>query len=250
MNYNYDPVEIDKLTKGLHAFHLAPGQKGTKLPDDYLADYLDAFIEEAYEHEYAEERHRVPRLEGGDPHMHLARAVYNELLVFAVHNQNLRRAISKFGIKHPKFILDCLNRLGLCRVNSENYTAAHDAQVGGYHPEKVEPLGMESKMMRSMDAAFAATERSMIEHNIRGGHVLSKGPEMVQLVDDTVDPMAELKKAHDARPDAFGRMYVMDQGAVRATVDQDCVIHGSRDLTKSMNLANTFAHCTCPPADD
>lgn len=244
-----DPVEVEKLTKALHEFHISPGQKGTKLPDAYIQDYLDAFIEEAYEHEYEEARHRAPRLEGGDPYMFLARCVYNELLVFAVHNRNLLRAITKFSIRHPKYVLERMVFMGLCRVNTENYTADRDAQVGGYHPEKVEPLAQESPsgFTRSMDSIAERVQREEQEHKIRGGSgVLADGPEMVTLRDDGIDPFAALKKSIDSRPDALGRRFVLDQNEVVATIDTNCIVHGTKDLTKSMNLGNVFAHCTCP----
>lgn len=258
----YDPVAdapggLDRLTKGLHEFHCPPGQRGTKLPDDLIMDYLDAFIEEAYEHEYKEERHRAPSLEGGDPYMKLARAVYNELLVFAVHNPNLRRAIQKFKIRNPLYVLKRMVAQGLCRVNTENYEANRQAQVGGYWPEKVEPLSMESPTQvqygyhksDSMGEAFAATERAMTEHNIKGGHRRAEGPEMVQLQDDDIDPFAALKKSIDAKPDALGRHFVMDQGKVVAQSNHNCPIHGLADLTKSQNLTNIYVQCTCPSAE-
>lgn len=244
----FDPVEVEKLSKGLHEFHISPGQRAPRLPDDYLQDYLDAFIEEAYEHEYGEATHRAPRLEGGDPYMHLARCIYNELLVFAVHNPNLLRAIKKFGIKKPLYILERLNHLGLCRVNTANYEAEHQARIGGYYEERVEPLATQSPMgatTKSMDAAFAAAQKDEYDFKKAGAKALAPGPEMVTLVDDTVDPFAALKKSHDSRPDAFGRKFVLDQGQVVATTDADCPIHGMKDLTKSMNLNNLFVQCTC-----
>ena len=249
-----DPVEVEKLTKGLHEFHISPGQKGAKLPDAYLQDYLDAFIEEAYEHEYKEERHRSPRLEGGDPYMYLARCVYNELLIFAVHNENLLRAIKKFSISQPSYVLGRLTAMNLCRVNSENYEAEHQGQVGGYHPEKVEPLSQQSPegFTRSMDTVAGAVQREEQEHKIRGGSgVFSDGPVMVRLDDhDSIDPFVALKKSIDSRPDALGRKFVLDQNEVCGpTIDAHCLIHGMKDLTKSMNLGNVFAHCTCPHAE-
>lgn len=243
----FDPVEVEKLSKGLSEFHIHPGQQAPRLPDDYLQDYLDAFIEEAYEHEYGEARHRAPRLEHGDPHMYLARCVYNELLVFAVHNRNLLRAIKKFSIKKPLYILERLNTLGLCRVNTANYAAEHSAQVGGYYEERVEPLATHSPAgatTKSMDAAFAASQEDEFRFKAAGGKALASGPKMVTLHDDGIDPFAALKKSHDSKPDALGRRFVVDQGVV-PTVDHSCPIHGQQDLTKSMNLNNLYVTCTC-----
>jgi hypothetical protein len=247
-----DPVEVQKLSKGLHEFHIAPGQRGSSLPANYLQDYLDAFIEEAYEHEYGESKTRAPRLEGGDPYMFLARCVYNELLCFAVHNRNLLRAIKKFKIQHPKYILDRLNALGLCRVNSENYAAERSGQVGGYHPEKVEPLAQTSPngsygKSDSAANAFGAIEGDRFEKARQGNMTIADGPEMVQLSDhDAVDPFAALKKSIDARPDGLGRIFAVDQGEVKPTIDGKCPIHGFGDLTKSMNLENYYVSCSCP----
>ena len=242
----FDPVETEKLSKGMQAFHVAPGHPVQRLPEDYLSDYLDAFIEEAYEHEYEEKRHQAPRLEGGDPYMHLARAVYNELLAFAVNNKNLLRAVTKFKIMNPKFVLERLDKMGLCRVNSSNYDADESARVGGYYPERIEPLAVHSPAhgaYKSMDAMFGAVERESIDRSIRGGSRLAPKEEMVRLESDS-DPYALLKQAHSVRSDPFGRNYVRSEIA-KANVDSNCIIHGSRDLTKSMNLANVFAHCTC-----
>jgi len=244
-----DPVETEKLSKGMHEFHIVPGAKAPALPDDYLQDYLDAFIEEAYEHEYKEKAHQAPRLEGGDPYMYLARCIYNELLIFAVHNHNLLRAVKKFDIKHPRYVLERLNYLGICRVNSENYAADRDAQVGGYHPEKVEGLALESPpgYQKSLDAVFAATQRDEQKFKIAGGNALATAPEMVRLEDDGVDPFAALKKSIDSRPDALGRRFVLDQGtSVTPTTDVHCPVHGMGDLTKSMNLSNLYVQCLCP----
>lgn len=248
---SYDPVAdmeggLGRLSKGMHEFHIMPGSKAPSLPDSYLQDYLDAFIEEAYEHEYGEKTHRAPRLEGGDPYMYLARCIYNELLVFAVHNRNLLRAIKKFDVTKPSFILQRLNYLGLCRVNSENYEAERSAQVGGYHPEKVEPLALNSPAgyTKSVDGAFAASQKVERDFQMRGASVLTKGPEMVRFESDS-DPFADLKKASDARPDGLGRRYVLDQNQVVPTIDGNCPIHGHGDLTKSMNLNNMYVQCTC-----
>lgn len=103
------------------------------------------------------------------------------------------------------------------------------------------------KKSMTMDEAFAATQREEYAFKVRGGNALAAGPEMVSLRDDSIDPFVALKKSHDSQPDGLGRRFVLDQDRlVVPTIDADCMIHGMRDLTKSMNLSNPYTQCSCP----
>lgn len=87
----------EPMAKGLYKFSVS--MNATKLPDEYLMAYLDAFIEEATEHEMQEKAHSLDALTmgpaPGDVADAVARWVFNELVAHMPNNANLLNAAQK-----------------------------------------------------------------------------------------------------------------------------------------------------------
>lgn len=223
-----------QMSKGLYSFVFDERDKPQgEIKDAWLPDYVDAFIEEAYEHERSERAHQDPSLlpAGEEPGMQMVNAIYNEFIAYCAKNKVLARAKDKLPVT-KEYIGMRLRERGIMHVNSENATADAEAQVAGYHPQ---PLQL------SMDA-FSQAEQERNEAVARMG-LLAKGDVLFTLVDDE-NPMHAFAKSHEANAARFGRAYG-HSGEV-GTHDGDCLFHG-RDLLKS-GLDQAVVHgavCTC-----
>ncbi|MDQ3169797.1 MAG: hypothetical protein M3Q55_06640 [Acidobacteriota bacterium] len=235
--------DMHALRKGLYAY---AGGDASAVPDKFLHEYLCGFIEEAYEAQSRESTHaRMARNVD-----YMAARVLTQLVQYIPKNANLARAATQFAVTadvvatilRAKRIIAAPDMEGL-----GNDSDAHTA-MGHYDiPRSVDP------MLRSMSPALAA------QASVRpwfSGDPLAKGAEGVRraakparpdgnalVIDDTADPAARLAKSQHQRARA---LWDLKDGHVVANVDQDCIIHGNRDLTKSQNLRNAYVVCSCP----
>ncbi len=202
-----DPIT---LLKGMYEFTDGDGKGVTSLPDNLLPQYLAAFVEEAYEHEKRECEHKKNAPTGHDEQVaFFARRVFNELVVCMRKNKDLMRAGK--GVTSGS-IASILRNSGLVQPDVSGYA----------NPEGngLEPMAYSESPRQARLAAAAKGE----------------------FIDDTIDPFAALQKAQAAQHHSVWRVPEM---TFIAKGSSDCPIHGQRDLTKMMNLANTHGRCTC-----
>jgi hypothetical protein len=237
--------EARLLRKGLYSYDDPSGRNGA-VPDKFLYDYLCGFIEEAYEHEARESAHaRFARNVD-----YMAERVMHELVMYMPKNANLTRAATKYNITADVVGTILRAKKIIAAPNDEGAQLDREAHIAMGHydiPRTVDPI------LRSMAPAVASAMEA------RGPWLspdpLAKGAEGVHaaasrfrdgralLVDDTVDPMQQLAKGHTARA---RQLWDYREAEVATSVDAECLIHGSRDLTKAQNLHNPYARCSCP----
>ena len=213
----------DILSKGMGAFYKEPTQT---IPTSYLADYLDAFLEEAFEHEMMERTHSSS-LRTKPAEARLAQCVYYEALAAAGCNKNLAAALKKFSVS-TDYVETRLKDMGfsLAMADTSQDAAERDAQVAGYHEQPLQ------RSASAFDLAHAAAEQKR-ERELRKS-------DMIQLEDDGLDPLSELGKAHARH---WGSMY--DDPQLSATVSASCPLHG-RDLFKADSFSHSHGTCSCP----
>jgi len=200
------------------------GGKEAPLPAKWLRDYLDAFIEEAYEHEYHEAVHRAPRLELGEsPQRYMAQCVYHELVARIPKCPNLMRAAKQVKAD-AAYIESALERLNLSRVNSDNYEAWRTGEAS---------RGM--ALARSMDTVFTKSQEAQ-------PLTINREAPAVFASEQRDNPFALLAKAHDHIPQPY---VGLPDETLRPTVANDCPVHNSSDLTKAGMFATPMLPCTC-----
>jgi hypothetical protein len=230
-NMNNDIPQSAVLSKGLYTF-TDQGGKLAKIKDDWLAEYVDAFICEAYEHERMETAHQDPNLlpASTSPGRTVAQSVFNEFMGYIPMNKNLARAKDKLGVS-VDYVEGRLRGLNLLHVDSENDEANRQAAVAGYHPT---PLAL------SQDAhAAAETERN---ENLERLGLLQKSDDYVVL-GAAENPVAEMNKVAAAQTEQFAKGYGAEVPA--STMDARCPFHGDHFKDGLESSAIQGAVCTC-----
>lgn len=218
------------MSKGMHHFHVYKDQPQQMLPDSYLPDLVDAFIEEAYEHEAREYQHKQMDA-SQDLVGYFAKCIYNELLIYALNNKNLMRAVKKLSCS-PAFIRSRLNAMGIVKVQTENKGSRDDLKDVAYTGEESTGLAL------SMDEAHKRAEEEMKKS--RSAPLSIAQPETVQLEDDQGNPFDALAKAN-----AEMHFYRFPESSpAKVNYDPNCIVHG-RDFYKAAH-AQDDKHCTCP----
>lgn len=206
-----------------------------KIPDKYLLDYLCSFVEEAYEHEAREAKHKNVPAEERAPHF--ARLVMNELVQAITTNKNLLRAVQRYNV-NASVIERILVSKGILKPQSDSaWTDKDSAQAMGANALAGE---VESDMAYSAPNAWMQPDPFAAE-----GRPLHKGPVdnvAAQVADDSVDPSASLQSFQAAQARA---LWSESQPAGGATIAPDCPVHNGADMTKAQNLWNPMAPCTC-----
>jgi hypothetical protein len=208
------------LSKSLWDFKGPSSSKGiAKLPDQWLADYVDAFIEEAWEHERRERSHTDPHLlpQSKDMTTFLATCVYNEFLACAPHNPNLHRALT-FLKMNAEYVEARMRAMNFIVVDSENSNANNIAAESGYHGT---PLAL------SMDQSLTSLSEQELQKARDIGFSRQARPEMVQLAPGE-DPAAMLRKG------LAGSVRFADDAPAHATVNPGCLLHGRTQSSQVM----------------
>jgi hypothetical protein len=158
----------------------------------------------------------------------------HELVQFVVKNPNLKRAVQKFKVT-TEVIAEIMKQKGFVKPPSDAHNDhgdywSHDwdsAAAMGAH----EPRGPAGERLAVSMAAHPDASRPL-------ALATDRGPRMVSLDEDrSVGPVEQLHKSR-VRGGYAG------DGPVRV-VKSDCIIHGSRDLTKEQNFATPMAVCRC-----
>lgn len=212
----------DPMAKGLYAFEPGYGKaQVNKIPDDYLAAYLDAFIEEAFEHEKRERAHdenaavmgiSQPGANGGiggDEADYWSQFVMNELVVYCGKNENVLRACTKTNA-NKSYVASRLRAMGLCKPSFNGGEVNGDFMEGYQFSEEQTAAGI-GKSLSADRGAFPSSEE-MYKSLDRTLSVAAEGPEMVKLEDDHVNPVEMLANVHHARFSLMQDVYGIDLG--------------------------------------
>lgn len=226
----------EKLSKGLYDFkNYDPKKQGT-IPDEYLWDYLCAFVEEAYEAERREKEHQnvlVPPASTGEDVISLyAGAVMRELVQYIPSNDCLKRAAKKFDVT-KETIKGILSSEGFVKpyTTTGEWTDDYDslAAMGGVGTTR--PMQLSAKP----DPLSLPVDGVALAKSIE--------PAKKGWIDDSRDPHIGLADAEALR---IGAASFRAEAEWKPNVSSGCVIHGVADLTKAQNYATPHAHCTCP----
>lgn len=207
-----------------------------KIPDKYLLDYLCSFVEEAYEHEAREPKHKNVPAENRAGHF--ARLVMNELVQAITTNKNLMRAAQRYNV-NVNVIERILVSKGILKPKSDSdWTDKDSAQAMGANALAADVAG--EGMAYSAPSAWMQPDPFAPE-----GRPLHKGPVdnvAAQVVDDSIDPSTSLQSFQAAQARA---LWPGSEPVGGATIAPDCPVHNGADMTKAQNLWNPMAPCTC-----
>lgn len=203
--HDYDPMlrkhfrqeGTDELSKGLYKFGGYGAKDANLLPPEYLAAYLDAFIEEAYEHESRETEHTEGQTVvgmGTTLPMYFANLVFNELVSYMTGNKNLLAAAKKFKVD-VQYVCDRITDMGLIQPQAEaaKDRGSFDSGYSDSDPIMGSPF---AKSTSSLDAAFAAYESE------QKGVSLFKSEQVFVSLDEgetLSDVFAKSQRARDSR---------------------------------------------------
>ena len=232
-------INPDHLSKGMHSFYDHDG-KMQKIKDAYLSDYVDAFLEEAFEHERSERIHTDSNLlpAQANPAGYMAQCVYNELCAMCAHNKNLARAKEVLNIT-PVYVEGRLREAGLIHIDTANHESNNMAAIAGYHPTPM-TLSRDAWPGEVVLGAAADAERNAAIHQIG---TLRKTDEMVTLAPGD-NPMAELRKATEAQVQHFSERFGTEVPTY-GTLDERCPFHGDPHKIGLEKSSVQGAVCTC-----
>lgn len=211
------------LSKGLYSFRRTGG---AALPDEYLYDYLAAFVEEACEHECGEDAHK--NLEAKNQLKGLARAIMGELVQTIPENPNLMRAVQKFRVT---------------AATIERMLVDH-----GYYKPQSDGWTDDAASLRAMGGEALALSFAALDVDPYGRPGVELAPRPVDDVShllaksEPVDPYAEIRARQVAQTRAlWGSAPELTPQAIAA----DCPVHTGRDISKAQQLWNPMLPCTC-----
>jgi hypothetical protein len=214
-------AQEDPIAKGLYAFEPGYGKQGVnKIPEDYLAAYLDAFVEEAFESEKQQRVHDTNGVlagisqpfvggganggVGGDEADWWAQWVFNELVIYCGKNENLMRACNKLNATKD-FVAGRLRAMGLVKPAFNGSEVNGDFMEGYQYSEEQTAAGI-GKSLAHPDALVS--EEAMAKSLDRTLSVRAPIEENVKLEDDGINPVEMLANQHRARfalmQDVFG----------------------------------------------
>jgi len=220
------------LKKSLYDF----ASSGGTINSQFLMPYLVAFIETAYEACAAEAPSDRYALDA------MSCAIMCKLVSLLPKNTNLNAAATKYKIT-AEGIAKILKDRGI--VSAEEAEASRAGLTG--EDESLEAMGAGGigGAVLTTKSWFDVDDRDPLlkgADGVRGVARAYMRSAQVVLVDDTIDPGKALAKAQRAVTPSFLRH---DEEA-RPNINGSCMIHGHADLTKSQNLWNPHARCTCP----
>lgn len=210
------------LAKGLYAFEPPYNSKGNKIPDEYLAAYLDAFIEEAFENERREKEHDTNGVlagisqnfaggeanggAGSDEADWWAQWVMHELVIYCGKNQNLLRACEKHSATKD-YVAGRLRSMGLIKPTMNGSEINGDFMEGYQYSEEQTKAGIGKSLTYprvSEDAMVKALDRTL--------SIAAPEDRMVKLEDDGLNPVEMLANHHNARFRLMEEVYDIDLG--------------------------------------
>jgi hypothetical protein len=215
------------LRKGLHVFRSYGDDKFEAIPEDYLYDYLVAFVEEAFEHEQMEPK----QYSAHDRLEKMACAVMGELVAYLPYNSNLRRACEKFGCTKDT-IARILVEKGFLKPASDTYhhtDYSGNAAMGAYLTKE---LQLSVAPFISAEPA-PVTPRELHNHDQDVSHLVKAEPS---------DPFQALMARRRAEVHAAWAVPALPAGI---TASDSCPVHSGREIQKSMQLWNPMLPCTC-----
>lgn len=220
------------LKKSLYDF----ASSGGTISSQFLMPYLVAFVETAYEACAAEAPSNRYALD------EMSCSIMCKLVSLLPKNTNLHAAATKYRIT-AEGIAKILKDRGI--VSAEEAEASRAGLTGEEEALAAMGAGGIGGAVLTTKSWFDVDERDPLlkgAAGVRGVVRTYMRNAQVVLVDDTVDPSKALAKAQRAVTPSFLRL----DEELRVNINGSCLIHGHADLTKSQNLWNPHASCTCP----
>lgn len=221
------------LKKGLYAYDLS-GQKPEALPEEYLYDYLTAFVENAYESESQEVQHS--KLDAHDQVSTMASSVMNALVTLMPKNANLMRACKKFSV--TKQVVERL------LVEQGFYKPRADSEFtdDGLGAMGALLLAQEDFAYSHQPVPFLSEDMFAVPGLVVRGPVEEPADDLV-VKSEAGDPHELLAAAH--RRAAFAQWGDGPSGVPDQTPIAACPIHDGRDIHKAQMLNHGMLPCTC-----
>lgn len=193
-----------------------PPQGYGNVPDDYLWDYLIAFVYEAYK---AATFDQNPK---SDAHSY-ACAVMCELIGALPSNRNLKRAASKFKV-NKDLIAKVLLDEGIYTADAPTLAASNQAVAQAFYYSQQRPWLQGQPESPGVPLYQAA-------------------PELVSVMDDVGDPSVALQLAKSAQ---MAALWPGKETVPVANVSHTCPIHNGTDYTKAQLIFHPALACSCP----
>jgi len=215
--------QMDPLAKGIYAFEGGMNQ-APKIPDEYLLAYLDAFIEEAFEHERREKGHdenavvvgiSQPEVGsanggiGGDSADYWAQWVLNELITYCGKNANLMRAVEK-AHANKDFVASRLRAMGLVKPSMNGGEVNGDFMEGYQYSEQQTAAGIGKSV--GYDRGAFSTSDELHKALERTQSIRAEEEATVKLEDDGINPIEMLANVHRARFNLMEDVFGIDLG--------------------------------------
>jgi len=193
------------LAKGLYKFgDYSQNAKMQAIPDEYLLAYLDAFIEEATEHEMREKAHALDAMTmgptPGGPEHSLAQWVMNELVQYMACNANLMRAVKMCNCTKD-YIADRISAMGLLKPLASHRTDHGDYLQGFMYSEEQE-AGYVGKSYGPNTVLDESAMLKAVAHTRAAARAVDGSP--VQFAaDDPMQALGDFHRAQRARVQAY-----------------------------------------------
>lgn len=193
------------LAKGLYKFgDYSQNAKMQAIPDEYLLAYLDAFIEEATEHEMREKAHALDAMTmgptPGGPEHSLAQWVMNELVSYMTCNANLMRAVKMCNCTKD-YIADRISAMGLLKPLASHRTDHGDYLQGFMYSEEQE-AGYVGKSYGPNTVLDESAMLKAVAHTRAAARAVDGSP--VQFAaDDPMQALGDFHRAQRARVQAY-----------------------------------------------
>lgn len=193
------------LAKGLYKFgDYSQNAKMQAIPDEYLLAYLDAFIEEATEHEMREKAHALDAMTmgptPGGPEHSLAQWVMNELVSYMTCNANLMRAVKMCNCTKD-YIADRISEMGLLKPLASHRTDHGDYLQGFMYSEEQE-AGYVGKSYGPNTVLDESAMLKAVAHTRAAARAVDGAP--VQFAaDDPMQALGDFHRAQRARVQAY-----------------------------------------------
>lgn len=211
--------KADPLAKGLHMFDHA-FTSDSLIPSEYHAAYIDAFIEEAYEHEFEEKQHSKDRILVGisqpdangsrtpDEADWWAQWVMNELVAYCGRNKSLTDACTSLNVTKD-YVADRIRAMNLVKPSMGPGTYYGNFMEGYSYSEQQLAAGIGKSANFITEDAF---KKSLAE-----GQARVVREKVVQLEGEVADPFKQIADRERARFARIEALYGIDLGGYATT---------------------------------
>jgi hypothetical protein len=228
-----------KLTKGVYSYDDHDG-KAKDLPDAFLFEYLAGFVKEAINSYDC--RDRLKALTANeDIHMRAAQEAMQLLVRQMPKDKNLTRASKKYKVTQQS-IADIIKQRNFIATPSDAKPSGRDYDPASSYFntdwDSMTSMGVTGDTSPTGEVMMASQDNPWAQG--APGVKLTNEPEHRSVESVPGNPLVNMGELHKSKVNVL----YPDQPVV-PNVNNDCVIHGTRDLTKEQNFQNPEGVCTC-----